>query len=329
MSQAINTHDLAPEAAAPAPGGTARDLMAGRSFCVLPWVHCHVDTKGTVHACCISPVKLGNLRRQTLAEVFDGDEARRFRAEHLTGRPVSACGRCYVEEAAGKRSMRVIANEYYRERAAAWVDATSADGRSPQARPIDYDIRFSNVCNLKCRSCTHAASSSWFGDSKAIYGITHGPKAIIRAFDSADEFWRAFDGFVDDIEKITFAGGEPLLADQHYEVLGALHRRGKRDVFIQYLTNFSVLDHGGVDVTRLWRDFRDIHVQASLDGSGARGELLRHGLSWARILENRARLRRDCPNVQFTVSFTAGALNAWHLPDFHRELVETGFIAPD
>jgi len=303
--------------------------MEGQSFCVLPWVHCHVNTQGGVRACCISPVELGNLRRETLSQIWRGDAMHRFRAQHLSGQPVAACRRCYVEEAAGNRSLRQIANQEYGGRAADWVDGSDAEGRSPLSRPIDYDIRFSNVCNLKCRSCGHAFSSSWFTDAKEIWGITAGPKAIIRAFDSSDEFWGAFDGFVDDVQKITFAGGEPLLNDQHYEVLAALRARGKLDVFIYYLTNFTVLDHGGVDVTTLWRDFSNLHVQASLDGTGARGELLRHGQSWPVILDNRERLRRQCPGVKFRVSCTVGALNAWHLPDLHRELIETGFIDPD
>jgi hypothetical protein len=33
--------------------------------------------------------------------------------------------------------------------------------------------------------------------------------------------------------------------------------------------------------------------------------------------------------VDFRVACTVSALNVWHLPEFHRELIESGFIAPD
>jgi MoaA/NifB/PqqE/SkfB family radical SAM enzyme len=311
------------------PDRSAKKLLAGNSFCILPWVHCHVTTSGIVNACAVSSTRFGDLRHNTLSEVWHGDAIRKFRAQHLSGEKVQGCEYCYVAEQAGQRSIRQNANVYLGARGADWVDATDAQGDAPLSRPIDYDIRFSNICNLKCRSCGHDASSSWFLDMKAVYGVTQGPNAIIRAFDTSSEFWRAFDGFVDDVEKIMFAGGEPLLIDEHYEVLRALHERSKFDVFIYYHTNFSTLEHRGIQVTSFWRDFRNLYVAASLDGSGARGEVLRNGLSWPKVLANRERLRRECPNVKFRVTCTVGALNAWHLPDFHRELIDSGFIVPE
>jgi MoaA/NifB/PqqE/SkfB family radical SAM enzyme len=305
------------------------DLLAGDSFCIKPWVHCHVTTLGDVRPCCISPVRYGTFGRATLDEIWQGDEIRRFRAAHLSGKKVAGCERCYDAEKVGAFSMRKNANEYFAERARLWVETTTADGSAPLARPVDYDIRFSNICNFKCRSCYHASSSSWYKDHVAIHGTPNGPKAIIRAFDTSSDFWAAFGGFVDEIEKIYFAGGEPLLQDEHYQVLRALHERERHDVFIFYNTNFSSLDYRGTTVTELWRHFKHLTVAASLDSSGARAELMRHGQSWQRVLDNRERLRRECPSVDFRVACTVSALNVWHLPEFHRELIDTGFIEAD
>lgn len=319
--------------AAPSQGKPAvadvRGLLAGDSFCIKPWVHCHVTTLGEVRACCVSPVQYGSFKQATLDEIWQGREIGRFRAAHLSGKEVAGCERCYEAEKVGAFSMRKNANEYFGERALSWVEATTREGAAPLARPVDYDIRFSNICNFKCRSCYHASSSSWYKDHIAIHGAPNGPKAIIRAFDTSSEFWNAFGGFVDEIEKIYFAGGEPLLQDEHYEVLRALHERRRHDVFIFYNTNFSSLDYRGTTVTELWRDFNHLTVAASLDSSGARAELMRHGQSWQRVLHNRERLRRECPRVDFRVACTVSALNVWHLPEFHRELIETGFIEPD
>lgn len=317
-----------------APGGrehppSVADLLAGGSFCIKPWVHCHVTTLGDVRPCCVSPVRYGSFAQATLDEIWQGPAIRRFRAAHLSGKEVPGCERCYEAEKVGAFSMRKNANEYFGERARSWVEATGPDGAAPMARPVDYDIRFSNICNFKCRSCYHAASSSWYKDHVAIHGAPNGPKAIIRAFDAPSDFWAAFGEFVGDIEKIYFAGGEPLLQDEHYEVLRALHEHGRHDVFIFYNTNFSALDYRGTTVTELWRSFSRLTVAASLDSSGARAELMRHGQSWQRVLDNRERLRRECPQVLFRVACTVSALNVWHLPEFHRELIEAGFIEAD
>ncbi len=304
-------------------------LLSGPSFCVKPWVHVHVATDGDVQACCVSPVSFGNLQKRSLQQIWHGEEARRFRAAHLLGKPVAGCERCYQAESVGAFSMRKNANDYFGPRASEAIRTTTAAGVSPEARPVDYDIRFSNVCNLKCRTCHHGSSSRWYEDQIALGWKPGGQKAILRAFDGAEDFWNSFGGFVDDIEKVYFAGGEPLLQPEHYDLLRALDERKRHDTFIAYNTNLSVLDYRGTDVTTLWRRFQRLHVSASLDASGARGELMRHGQSWARVLANRERIRRECPNVIFRTACTVGALNAWHLPDFHRELIDTGFIDPE
>lgn len=305
------------------------ELLAGSSFCVKPWVHCHVTTAGEVRACCMSRVRFGNLKQTPLAEIWTGEAIRRFRMAHLSGARVEGCERCYAPEDAGAFSMRQDANQQFARRASEWVSTTDDAGYSPHSRPIDYDIRFSNICNFRCRTCNHSLSSNWYTDHVALHGPPRHGKAIVRAFDAPEDFWAAFADFIDDIEKIYFAGGEPLLQDEHYQVIRALHDRQKFDVLIHYNTNLSTLGHRGVDVPKLWRDFRQLHVAASLDGSWQRGELLRAGQSWQTVLDNRERLRSECPQVKFRVACAVSALNAWHVPDFHRELIETGFIAAD
>lgn len=317
-----------PEAPPEAPPPDVDALLKGDSFCIKPWVHCHVNTQGDVRPCCVAPLSYGNVQAGTLEQIWQGPEIRRFRVAHLSGQKVRGCERCYAAEKVGAFSMRKNANEYFAARARDWVATTTRDGHAPEARRVDYDIRFSNICNFKCRSCYHGASSSWYKDHVAVHGAPNGPKAILRAFDTPAAFWGAFGSFVDDVEKVYFAGGEPLLQDEHYEVLRALHERGRHDVFLFYNTNFSVLDYRGTNVTELWRHFQRITVAASLDASGARAELIRSGQSWQRALSNRARLARECPNVDFRVACTVSALNAWHLPDFHRELIESGYIQP-
>jgi hypothetical protein len=39
-------------------------------------------------------------------------------------------------------------------------------------------------------------------------------------------------------------------------------------------------------------------------------------------------MMETCPNVDFYISPTLSIMNAWHLPDFHRDWVERGLIRP-
>jgi hypothetical protein len=49
---------------------------------------------------------------------------------------------------------------------------------------------------------------------------------------------------------------------------------------------------------------------------------------WQRVADNRKEMMRVCPKVDFYISPTLSILNAWHLPDFHRDWVEAGLIQP-
>ena len=73
--------------------------------CHRPWRLMYITANGNVLPCCVAPfttqpyreIILGNLGRQTVAEVWDGDGYRAWRAAMLDGEPPAACKPCGVE----------------------------------------------------------------------------------------------------------------------------------------------------------------------------------------------------------------------------------------
>ena len=130
------------------------------------------------------------------------------------------------------------------------------------------------------------------------------------------------------IEQIYWAGGEPIMMDEHWGVMNKLVEMNKTDLRIFYNTNFTTLKYKKYDVLDLWKNFENISVGASLDAEGVRGEYQRRGTVWSNVVDNIQRLRSDSPEVDFYVSATVSAYNAWHITDFHRNWVEQGFIQP-
>ena len=64
--------------------------------CFVPWLHTFVDWHGNVFLCCMTRGQmspLGNLREQTVREVFNGEPYRAVRRSFLEQRP-SVCHRC-------------------------------------------------------------------------------------------------------------------------------------------------------------------------------------------------------------------------------------------
>jgi len=95
-----------------------------------------------------------------------------------------------------------------------------------------------------------------------------------------------------------------------------------------YNTNFSEMYFKDQDVMELWKLFDSVSVGASLDATHARGEYMRKGQDWNQTLNNRQRMLKVCPKVDFYVSSTVSIYNVDHVSDFHREWVDLGLIRP-
>ena len=75
-----------------------------------------------------------------------------------------------------------------------------------------------------------------------------------------------------------------------------------------------------------WKNFKNLKVNASLDGSHKRAEYWRKNTDWETVVDNRRKMIEQCPNTEFKVSFTLSWVNSYNLPDFHKEWVHLKLI---
>ena len=306
-------------------------LSESKTFCIYPWIHMHVWPTGEAYPCCHathSPT-YGNAQKETLAQVWNGQQMRQLRKDVLSETPNETCRKCYEQEASGFFSGRQSANKHHGHRIDR-VHRTQEDGTFDEFQMTYWDIRFSNLCNLRCRSCGHIFSSQWYQDQAKLAG-PHWKKIntpLRYAGRTETDMWEQLEPHLDYVEQIYFAGGEPLLMEEHYNILEELIKRGRTDVRLIYNTNFTHTDLKGRSVFEYWKQFRSVAVGASLDDSGARGEYIRKGTDWAVVEQNRRDMLAICPEVDFYISPTLSIFNALHLPDFHRDWVEKGLLKP-
>ena len=140
------------------------------------------------------------------------------------------------------------------------------------------------------------------------------------------DIWEQMQPHIPHLEQVYFAGGEPLIMKEHYLLLEKLIELGKTDVRLMYNTNFSELRYKNKHVFEFWKHFKTVNVGASLDASGTRAEILRKGTDWQQTVENRQRMLREVPHVDFYISATVSTANVLHVLDFHREWTDLGFI---
>jgi sulfatase maturation enzyme AslB (radical SAM superfamily) len=151
-------------------------------------------------------------------------------------------------------------------------------------------------------------------------------KKIIRPYKDEETFWQKVEPYMDTLEEIYFAGGEPLIMEEHYRILKKLDERKMYHVRLKYNTNFSQMVFKGLDVMEIWSRFESVKIGASLDGSGKQGEYLRKGQSWEQVLENRKRMFDVCPDVFIFLATCLNAYNCFHVPDFHHEWIQKGWV---
>lgn len=284
-------------------------------FCILPWIHLHVSQNGRVSPCCNNNRYLGDVQQSSIKEIWSGKQFEELRNQFKNNIPDKRCSHCYNIEASGKESMRQISNKKYAE------EISRVENNNPE--PIYLDIRFSNICNFKCKTCWHGNSSAWFEEGSK---RNASDKRIIKAF---TENFDEIIGFLDDVQEIYFAGGEPLIMEEHYQVLEELEKRELFDIELRYNTNFSNLNFKDKSILEVWKKFKKVHVSASIDAAFQLGENIREGFNWEQFLDNRKEMIEICPEVYFEIAPTVSNLNIFELPELHQTLVDKKLIGID
>ena len=299
----------------------------GKHFCVLPWIHMHVWANGNTYPCCLSTYeyKVGNTNEKSFKELWNSEKMCDMRKNMLDDKPTEGCKKCYDIEENNGVSMRMNTNKSFSHHIER-KELTNRDGSVDDVFMSYMDIRFSNICNFKCRSCGPEFSSLWYDDAIAQGRWSSKESKIFRVKDTITELWDDMNQWIDTVEQIYFAGGEPLIMDEHYKILEHLIEIGRTDINISYNTNLSKLKYKSKDVIELWKKFEHVTVGASLDDSGARAELMRSGTKWKDIISNRKRILEEAPHVKFSLTPTVSVFNVQHCIDFFDEWIYNGLV---
>lgn len=310
-------------------------LKRNKAFCILPWIHMHAWPDGRAMPCCIadSDQPFGNVKENSIKEVWNSDKYKELRLAMLNGEKLDCCRRCYeLEDSTYIWTLRKNHNQWFGDKHFDLVEKTNADGSIDEMRMAYMDIRFSNICNMKCRTCGPELSSLHAQEHGELYGkhevaniLKNNGSNIVNVAKHKD-FWNELQQYLPDVEEVYWAGGEPLITDEHYKILDHWIDIGKTDVRLRYTTNFSNLRFKQKSIIDYWKEFPDIQVSASLDAMGARAEFMRFGTVWNTVERNRQEMLEHLPNIHFELTPTISIYNAWNWPDFHMDWVERGLV---
>lgn len=312
--------------------------LNSKTFCMAPWTHMHFMPNKDVNPCCLSPIRetIGNMENQTIREVWNSADMRELRLKMLEGKDCSNfCHRCYEKEEDGFTSLRTHMNDSYADNHWNVVESTTEDGTVDELNLVHWDFRFSNICNQRCRTCGIEFSTQWHEDYIKLWEVEkeNAPPKVKKIWKTVDAFENDFETLFDKVEYIHFAGGEPLITDEHYRVLERLIDAGKTDVRIRYSTNFNVLKFKKYDLLEMWSHFDHIELIASLDDCGERYNYLRKGGDWDTVVQNFDNLKAsgllEKGNIHWGLHPTISFWNVYYLPEFHRTCIDLGMVDVD
>ena len=301
---------------------TSKDLVTSKTLCVVPWIHIHTNPSGIATPCCIAesctkPEGVGNAREQSLIEIVNSDPMKQLRLDMLAGVKNSECTNCYVHEEQGLKSFRNMINDEFSHQYDV-INSTKKDGSLKEFKMRYFDIRFNNICNFKCRTCGSGFSTQW--EQEDLKHKVWNAKVIPK--NDNKEFLAEVIDQIPNMETAYFAGGEPLITEEHYILLEEMIRTGKTDINLRYNTNLSNLKFKDKDLLSLWKHFTNgVNVYASIDHYGERAEYIRHGTDWG-VVETNFKLVKKTPFIKLHMNTVLSVFNVLTINEFYQYLYD-------
>jgi MoaA/NifB/PqqE/SkfB family radical SAM enzyme len=302
-------------------------LNPPENMCMYPWNQLEFKPNGTVRPCCLysmpivdnngNEVTMTNNESCSLNDIYFSPTMKTLRQDFREGKKNVGCNKCWNEEEAGKKSDRMLYNWVLRDK------LYNIDYESEKIENItSVDLKLGNLCNLSCRICDERLSSSWATEMlsnlptevekkkhPAYISLQQG-----RWPETQDNFWNEFTKLLPNLIYCQFAGGEPLMLPRQFDVLKkAIEMDCARNITLRYNTNGTQCPDSIFD---LWKEFKLVHLDVSIDDVEDRFEYQRNGASWSNVVGNVRRFNRErSSNFKTQVSTAINIMNVLYLPE--------------
>lgn len=300
-----------------------------KSFCMAPWVHANVEPTGIVRMCCIAQgEQMGNINEEPINDIWNGERYKTIRLKMINDEPVPECRRCIAEESWGNtNSMRSMFNTMYKDKEHL-VEETKEDGSLETMELIRWDFRFSNLCNLACIGCSPAYSSTWGPIAAKLYAYKG--DQFMTGKDRMDVFITTIGEHVHHVRDVYFAGGEPLIQPEHYQILEKLDEANRlEDVDFCYSTNLTTIKFKSTSVFEYWKKMKKLRLLISLDEvTPERLHYIRYPSKLDTLYEHIKLVKEELttPEKSYSITPTWGILNTHRIKEFMEWIVENDLL---
>ncbi len=283
--------------------------------CVAPWHSLTINWTGDVFADAIAKLQYGNLYDKTLSELWKSPVAVNLRESWSKGKPFSdVCLSCIKKEKTVGTSRR---DYFYRNIS---PDLLKKVTYQVDAEPdIWYlEINSSNKCNLKCRMCSGDVSSSWIKEEKQLNDVrpewmpARSEGKYHRVDFNAVKNILEKKQYFENLEFLKFAGGEPLMEDQNYQIMEQFIEWDiAKNIVLDINTNGTVLNERLLNIAK---NFKQLKLHISLEGTGKLYQYIRGGDNFTiEQLEQSILEFNKLPNTQLIYTVTVQIYNIYDI----------------
>lgn len=282
--------------------------MSCSNFCILPFTHLSTRVDGNVAPCCRSMDTVGSIKENTLSEIWNNENMQKLRQQFMNNERPEGCWPCWQLENQGSVSMRQSMND---TRKHMMPDALSLE--MPFEIPV-LELKLSNLCNFRCRTCKPDLSTTWMKDWNKVKSeyenVGMNCKTGRQENYDNDKFLEDIVRLGPSLEVIEFAGGEPLMDPMHYKVLEALQPFA-HNIQVKYSTNLSKLTYGRYNALQAWTKFKGVDISLSIDGYPELNEYIRTEANTEVVKNNLIEVRKELGDK--FVGRAALCYNAWNV----------------
>ena len=301
-------------------------------FCPLPWNHLMFKNGGKVQACC-ETYQNQFKPAETIADTANDPIMRKLRLELLEPDTIpNMCWKCEnrekYQDGFSIRTNSIRMHKKWTEEYARQM--TNEDGSVDNFRLEHLDIRWSNLCNYKCRFCGIQSSNLWLKENKMLYGDDlpdhYDPNTGISEYNMD---WEDLKTHLPHVKYCKLAGGEPTIMPGTYQLLEEMVRVENKKCWITIITNGTTIQYGKYNLLELLKHFKGVRIQLSMEGMGSRHAWARSGKDdWHIIEKNIEQFEAYTREFGWKMNFHTGIswMNMYHLGDFILKYPNTEFI---